>query len=153
AAANAARRFAVRDSLDVLQHAMGLVRRVPADRRTPVEIEILERIGDAHYALGAMLESALAYETESALAAQEGLTGAQVQAQSCVARALGLLNPERAIAVLQEAAKISVALRDPVAQARVELLAAGARLLYDKWNDDDVRICDAANPVVRGDVE
>src|SRR5262249_47482244 len=23
----------------------------------------------------------------------------------------------------------------------------------DKWNDDDVRICDAANPVVRGDVE
>src|SRR5262249_11922346 len=101
-AANAARRFAVRDSLDVLQRAMGLVRRVPPDRRTQIEIEVLERIGDAHYALGAMLESALAYETESALAAQAGLTGAQVQAQSCVARAQGLLNPDRAIAVIQD---------------------------------------------------
>ena len=152
-AANAARRFAVRDSLDVLQHAMALVPRVPADRRTLVEIEILERIGDAQYALGAMLESAQAYETESALAAQAGLTGAQVHAQSCLARALGLLNPDLAIAVLQDAAKISVTLRDPVVQARVDLLAAGTRLLYDKWNADDVRVCDAADSVARGVAE
>src|SRR5262249_20269838 len=121
-----------------------------ADRRTPLEIEILERIGDAHYALGAMVESALAYETESALAARAGLVGAQVQAQSCFARPLGLLNPDRAIAVLQDAAKVSVALGDPGAQARVDLLAAGPRLLYDAWDAKDVRACEAANLVVSG---
>src|SRR5262249_15484891 len=148
-AASAARRFAVRDSLDVLQHAMGLVPRLPADRRAPLEIEILERIGDAHYALGAMVESALAYETESALAAGAGLIAAQVQAQSCFARPMGLLNPDRAIAVLQEAAKVSVALGDPVVQARVDLLAAGTRLLYDGWNVEDVRVCEAADHFVR----
>ena len=127
-AANAARRFAVRDSVDVLQHAFSLVPRLPSDRRAPFEIQILERIGDAHYVLGAMMESAGAYQAESALAARAGLTAAQVQAQSCFARPLGLLDPDRAIAVLQEAAKASVELDDPVIQARVSLLGAGTRL-------------------------
>jgi DNA-binding winged helix-turn-helix (wHTH) protein/tetratricopeptide (TPR) repeat protein len=147
AAAYAARRFAVRDSVDVLQHALSLVPRLPSDRRAPLEIQILERIGDAHYVLGGMVESALAYETESALAARAGLTAAQVQAQSCLARPLGLLDPDRAITVLQEAAKASVKLNDPVAQARVDVLAAGTRLLYDTWRADDGRICDAAHRI------
>src|SRR5262249_50440955 len=149
-ASNAARRFAVRDSLDVLQHAMGLVARVPADRRVPHEVDILERIGDAHYALGAMVESAHAYEAESALAARAGLVAEQVRAQSCFARPLGLLNPDRAIAVLREAAKASAALGDPAAQARVDLLAAGTRLLYDTWDAEHARVCEAADRIVGG---
>jgi hypothetical protein len=148
-AANAARRFAVRDSLDVLQHAMDLVPRLPPERRTAVEVEILERIGDAHYALGTMVESAHAYESESTLAGRAGLIAAQVRAQTCVARPLGLLDPGRAIAVLQEASKASVALGDPVAQARVELLAAGTRIMYQEWDAEDFRICEAADRLVR----
>jgi DNA-binding winged helix-turn-helix (wHTH) protein/tetratricopeptide (TPR) repeat protein len=148
AAANAARRFAVRDSLDVLQHAMTLVPHLPLPRRTAHEIEILERIGDAHYVLGAMVESALAYETESALAARAGLLSARVQAQSCFARPLGLLDPDRAIAVLQDATRVSVALEDPVVQSRVALLAAATRLLYDGWSADDARVCATADRVV-----
>jgi hypothetical protein len=147
-AEHAARRFAVRDSLDVLQHAVTLVPRLPVDRRTHSEIQILERIGDAHYVLGAMMESAVAYETESALAARAGLTAAQVQAQSCYARPLGLLDPDRAIAVLREAAAAGADLDDPVMQARVNLLAAGTRLLYDTWRVSDVRVCDAAHQIV-----
>ena len=149
-AANAVRRFAVRDSLDVLQHAKRLVPRLAADRRTPREIEILERIGDAYYALGAMGESARAYESELALAVQAGLVHAQVQGQTCFARALGLLNPDRAIAVLRDAAKVVAALDNPVAQARVDLLAASFRLLYRGWETEDVLICEAADRVVRG---
>src|SRR5262249_24099632 len=144
------RRFAVRDSLDVLQHAMGLVSHVPSPRRTPLEIQILERIGDAHYALGAMVESALAYETESALATGAGLIAPQVQAQSCLARALGLLDPDRAIAVLRDAASCSVAATDRVVQARVALLAASTRLLYDGWDANDARICEASDQVMGG---
>jgi tetratricopeptide (TPR) repeat protein len=150
AAGNAAHRFAVRDSLDVLQHALSLVPRLPSGRRAPLEIQLLERIGDAHFVLGAMVESALAYETESTLAARAGLTAARVQAHSCFARPLGLLDPDRAIAVLQEAATVSVELHDPVVQARVNLLAAGTRLLYDTWRDDDVRVCEAAFRIVQG---
>jgi DNA-binding winged helix-turn-helix (wHTH) protein/tetratricopeptide (TPR) repeat protein len=149
-ASHAARRFAVRDSLDVLQHAKRLVPRLAADRRAPLEIEILERIGDAYYALGAMTESARAYESELTLAVQAGRIHAQVQAQTCFARPLGLLDPDRAIAVLRDAAKVSVALDNPVAQARVDLLAAGVRLLYGGWEAGDVLICDAADRVVRG---
>ncbi|HEX2452438.1 MAG TPA: AAA family ATPase [Vicinamibacterales bacterium] len=143
-AANAVRRFAVRDSLDVLQQAMRLVPRLPPERRTALEVEILERIGDDQYALGAMVESAQAYETESELAGRAGLTAAQVRAQTCFARPLGLLQPDRAIAVLQEAAKASVALADPMTQARVELLAAGTRIMYKAWDAEDFRVCEAA---------
>jgi hypothetical protein len=52
-AANAARRFACAIRSTCLQHAMRLVPRLPPERRTALEVEILERIGDAHYALGA----------------------------------------------------------------------------------------------------
>jgi len=149
AARNAAHRFAVRDSLDVLHHALSLVPRLPSERRAPLEIQLLERIGDAHYVLGAMVESALAYETESTLAARAGLTAARVQALCCIARPLGLLDPDRAIAVLQEAATVSVEPPDPVVQARVNLLAAGTRLLYKTWRDDDVRVCEADFRIVQ----
>jgi tetratricopeptide (TPR) repeat protein len=153
AARNAERRFALRDAVDVLQYALALVPRLPADRRTRLEIQLLESIGDAHYLLGAMVESALAYETESALAARSRLTAAQVQAQSCFARPLGLLDPERAIAVLQDAVKASGSLDDRSMQARIELLAASMRLMYDTWRADDARVCDAAYPLVRGSGE
>ena len=148
AAKNAERRFALRDSVDVLQHALALAPRLSADRRTPLEIQLLESIGDAQYLLGAMVESALAYETESALAARSGVTAAQVRAQSCFARPLGLLDPDRALAVLQDAVKASARLDDRPMQARIELLAAGMRLLYDMWRGEDVHISDAAYRVV-----
>src|SRR5262245_23460640 len=114
AADNAARRFAVRDSIEVLQHAMSLVPGLVSHRRTAFEIQILERIGDAQYTLGAMVESALAYETESAVAARAGLIAARVQAQTCFARALGLVDPDRAIATLKEAGTASATIADPV---------------------------------------
>jgi DNA-binding winged helix-turn-helix (wHTH) protein len=151
AAKNAERRFALRESVDVLQHALALVPRVPVDRRTSRKLQLLSLIGDAHYVLGAMVESALAYETASALAARAGLTAAQVDAQSCFARPLGLLEPDRGLAVLQDAAKASVTLDDQSIRARIELLAAGTRLLYDTWRTDDVHVCDGAYPSVRDD--
>src|SRR5262249_39188577 len=41
-------RFAYRDAIRVLQHALALAARVDTDLRPALEIEILERIGDAH---------------------------------------------------------------------------------------------------------
>jgi DNA-binding winged helix-turn-helix (wHTH) protein/tetratricopeptide (TPR) repeat protein len=149
AAKNAERRFALRDAISALQHALALVPRLPIDLRTPVELQLLEWIGDAHYLLGAMVESALAYETESALAARSGFIAAQVKAQMGFARPLGLLDPDRAIAVLQDAVNVSARLEDPPMRARVELLGAGMRILYDRWRADDARVSDAAYRIVR----
>ena len=149
AAKNVERRFALRDAVDVLQHAFALVPRLPLNRRTRLELQLLEAIGDAHYLLGAMVESALAYESESALAARSGMTAAQVQAQSCFARPLGVLDPDRAISVLQDAVNASARLDDRPMQARIELLATSMRLVYDTWRADDVRVSQAAYRLVR----
>src|SRR4030095_1352813 len=96
-----------------------------------------------------MMESALAAEPASALAAGAGLTAAQVQAQSCFARPLGLLDPDRAIAVLQDAVNASARLDDRPMQARIALLASSMRLVYDRWRADDPRDSHAACQVIR----
>jgi len=72
AAENAAARFAYRDCIQVLQHALEFIPRIQAQVRAELESQILEFIGDAHYALGAMAESAAAYESAASRAARQG---------------------------------------------------------------------------------
>src|SRR5262249_33876850 len=55
----------------------------------------------------------------------------------------------RAIAILQDATEAGARLGDPQMQARIELLAASTRLLYDEWCADDVGTCERAYRVVR----
>src|SRR5262245_8030551 len=144
AAENAAARFAYRDSIQVLEHALTLLPRVAAEKQAEVEIELLERIGDAHYWLGAMAESARAYEAGAARAAQAGLTAVRVTALSVLVRPFGLIDPDRGIAAIEEAVALSASLGDPVLQGRTELLAAGSRLLYDTWRGEDWEVCESA---------
>src|SRR5260370_14537692 len=80
AAENAARRFAYRDSIELLRHALELAQSLPARTRIELEIEVVPRTGDAHCALEAMSDSALAYETAAARAAEAGLRKTQIQA-------------------------------------------------------------------------
>jgi tetratricopeptide (TPR) repeat protein len=145
AAENAAARFAYRDSIQILQHALTLVPRVPVDRRAEVEIQLLERIGDAHYWLGAMVDCARAYEAAAARAARDGLIPARVNALSALVRPFGLIDPDRGIAAIEEAVSLSDRLGDPILHSRTELLAAGSRLLYDTWREDDWKICESAH--------
>ena len=72
AAENAARRFAYGDALRVLEHARSLVRHLPADARSALDVELLQRIGDAHYGRGAWIDCAEAYEAAAARAAADG---------------------------------------------------------------------------------
>jgi len=80
AAENATSRFAYRDSIQVLQHALRLVPKVPSDVGAELELQVLELIGDAHYALGAMSDSPTSYQAEASRAAQRGL-GSMVAAR------------------------------------------------------------------------
>ena len=64
----------------VLQHALELVHKMASNIRAEVEIQILKCIGDAHYALGQVIEAAQAYQSEADRAAEGGLTKEQVSA-------------------------------------------------------------------------
>src|SRR5262245_38513095 len=144
AAENAAMRFAYRDSIQVLEHALTLLPRVAADRQAELEIQLLERIGDAQYWLGAMVECAHAYEAEAARAARAGLTPARVTALSFLIRPFGLIGPDRGIAAIEEALALSAGLSDPLLRGRTELLAAGSKLLYDTWRHEHWQMCESA---------
>jgi DNA-binding winged helix-turn-helix (wHTH) protein len=144
AAENAARRFAHRDSIRVLQHALELARLLAGSARSGLETHIFECIGDAHYALGAMSDSALAYETAAARAAEGGIRLAQIEALSRLAVPAWYLDPIRGNEICEQAIEVSREHADPLLLARAQLTAARFRLLYDAWRKEDAEACASA---------
>ena len=147
-AANSGRRLAHRDSLRALQHALELARLVTDDARTGLEIEILQRIGDAHYALGAMSDSVLVYEEAGARAAEAGLRAAQVDALARLAFPVWGFDPERGNQICEQAIAVSQAHGDPLLVAQSELAAACFRLVYDRWREEDAETCAVAHETI-----
>jgi DNA-binding winged helix-turn-helix (wHTH) protein/tetratricopeptide (TPR) repeat protein len=147
-AQSAGGRFAYGDALHVLEQARSLVHHLTGDARCMLEVELLQRIGDAHYGRGAWSECAEAYESAAARAAQAGPTAAQVHALRGLIRPFGVLDPDRGIAAVEQAVRLSATLNDPLLHARTELLAAGVRLTYDAWRTEDWEICSAANQTI-----
>jgi DNA-binding winged helix-turn-helix (wHTH) protein len=147
-AETAASRFAYRDSIRVLEHALALVPHLSASSRAELEIQLWQRIGDAQYCLGAMLESANAYEAAAARAAEAGLTAARVDALSGFVRPFGMIDPDRGIAAIEQAVQLSAQCGDPLLHACTEMLAAGIRLLYDAWRTKDWEICASASETI-----
>jgi tetratricopeptide (TPR) repeat protein len=148
AAEDAAGRFASGDAIRVLEQARSLVHHLAANARTELEIELLQRIGDAHYGRGAWTECAEAYETAAARAAEAGSISTQVHALRGLIRPYGVLDPDRGIAAIEQAVRLSATLNDPLLHARTELLAAGIRLVYDTWRTKDWEICASANETI-----
>jgi tetratricopeptide (TPR) repeat protein len=147
AAENAAGRFAYGDAARVLEQARSLVRHLAADARSALEVELLQRIGDAHYGRGAWIECAEAYEA-AARAAEAGPTSTRVHALRGLIRPFAVLDPDRGIAAIEQAVRLSATLGDPLLHARTELLAAGIRLTYDTWREKDWELCASANEAI-----
>jgi tetratricopeptide (TPR) repeat protein len=80
AAHNATRRYAHREAIAVLDHARDLLPRLATERHQAFELQILERIGNAYYALGDMVRSAEHYRAMATLSAQAGLLADQADA-------------------------------------------------------------------------
>jgi DNA-binding winged helix-turn-helix (wHTH) protein/tetratricopeptide (TPR) repeat protein len=147
AAENAAGRFAYGDAIRVLQQARSLVHHLPPDARSTLEVELLQRIGDAHYGRGAWTECAEACEA-AARAAEGGPTSAQVHALRGLIRPFAVLDPDRGIAAIEQAVRLSDTLDDPLLHARTQLLAAGIRIAYDTWRTKDWEICVSATETI-----
>ena len=87
-------------------------------------MDLLQRIGDAYYWLGAMFECANSYEVAATRAAEAGLALAQIKALSTLARPFGFIDPDRGIAAVELAAQLTVSCGDTLLQACTEMLAA-----------------------------
>ena len=137
AAQNAAARFVHRESIELHRRAIDLLRRLAPDERTPLELELLERLGDVHYAIGAMPESLAAYEQQSILAERSGLAHQHAHALMCQAVPLGLLDPDRAVVLMQRASRESAGTGYAGLALRARFMTAVWRLLYRSWNEED----------------
>jgi DNA-binding winged helix-turn-helix (wHTH) protein/tetratricopeptide (TPR) repeat protein len=143
-AKNAARRFAHRDSIQILQHVREFFPKLNAEIRIEREILVSKLIGDSHYALGEVIEAAQAYEMEVAQAAQAGCTEAQVSALTRLAYAAAITDAERGIAASERAVQVSKGVADHLLLTRARVLAAAFRIVLDRWRKEDAAICAAA---------
>jgi DNA-binding winged helix-turn-helix (wHTH) protein/tetratricopeptide (TPR) repeat protein len=144
AAENAVARFAYRDCIEILHHAHDLVPKLSPSLRAEIEVRILEFMGDARFALGALVQSAQAYAAAATRAQQAGLKKAQLHALTSVMYPLGFIGPEQGVAALEEAVKISMSVDDPPRLALTQMLAAGFRLVFDSWSQRDAEVCTSA---------
>lgn len=143
-AENAARRYAHAESVQILNHALDLVANVSSEKARKLHIEILEKLSDAHYALGQMVESAEADARAAGAAAGWGMTVAQVNALTRAARALGFLDPDKCVTHCERAAEVAAAGGDPLLAARTRMFAACWRIITNGWRREDAEICRAA---------
>jgi len=144
AAENSVGRFAYRDCVEILNHAGKLVVKLTPALRAEIEVRILEFMGDAHFALGALVQSAQSYAAAATRAQQAGLKKAQLHALTSAMYPLGFIGPEQGVAALEEAVKISKSVDDPPRLALTQMLAAGFRLVFDSWSQTDVEMCKSA---------
>jgi DNA-binding winged helix-turn-helix (wHTH) protein len=148
-AENDSRRFALGDSIRVLEHALELAPLLAAGTRVELEIQILQRIGDAHYALAAMSDAFAAYESAAARAAEAGLRRAQIDALARLAFPAWYLDPARGNDICEQAIEVSRVHADPLLLAQRQLAAGCFRLLYDAWRKEDAEACASARRTIR----
>jgi DNA-binding winged helix-turn-helix (wHTH) protein/tetratricopeptide (TPR) repeat protein len=144
AADNAVGRFSYRDCIEILRQAQDLVLKLTPKVRAEIEVQILEFMGHAHFALGALVDSADSYTAAAARAEKAGLKSAQTHALTCTMYPLGFIGPEKGVAALEEALEISKTVNDPARLAVTQMLASGFRLVFHSWSETHAELCTSA---------
>ena len=143
-AENAGRRYAHRDAAAILKHALGLLSGIAPDAARSLEIEILERISDARYAVGDLDGSGEADGMVVALAEERGLKAAQVNALTRLARVMAFSDPDACVTVCERAVRVCSTHDDPLLQARTEMLAGTWQIITNGWSKQQAERCAAA---------
>ena len=149
AAENAANRFSHRDSIRILRRALELISAPAPGANSELQVDILQRIGDTHYILGEMSDSAASYETAVDLAERSGLKAAHATALVHLGFPAWYLDPARGGEVCLRAVEASVSLDDPLLAAQTRLAVAGFRFVYDGGREEDAAVCSAALETIR----
>ena len=79
AAQTATHRHAHEEAIAVLEHARDLAAKLTLDRQATLDLQILEKLGNAFYALGNMERSAAIYDAMATRAAGAGLLASQAE--------------------------------------------------------------------------
>jgi DNA-binding winged helix-turn-helix (wHTH) protein/tetratricopeptide (TPR) repeat protein len=140
-AQNATRRYAYRQAIAVLEQAREILPRVAKEREPELDLQILARIGNAHYALGDMARSAATYESMATRAADAGLLVSQTDAL------MRLGHPVESIPFFRRALEIDPTLAAAYTNlsriysnlGEVERAKEYARLAYDRRDYADDR--------------
>ena len=148
-AENAARRYAHRDAAAILEHALGLLSGIAAETARTLEIEILEHISDARYAVGDLDGSAKADGAAAALAEELGWKVAQVNALTRLARVSAFSDPDACVAVCEGAVRVCGAHGDPLLQARTKMLAGTWHIITNGWSKQQADRCASARQEIR----
>jgi DNA-binding winged helix-turn-helix (wHTH) protein/tetratricopeptide (TPR) repeat protein len=143
-AENAGRRYAHRDAAAILKHALGLLSGIAPDAARSLEIEILERISDARYAVGDLDGSGEADGMVVALAEERGLKAAQVNALTRLARVMAFSDPDACVTVCERAVRVCSTHDDPLLKARTEMLAGTWQIITNGWSKQQAERCAAA---------
>jgi tetratricopeptide (TPR) repeat protein len=137
AADTAGRRFEPRQTVEILEHALELVKNLGDAERTVSEIEILEKLAPTYIALLDDIHTIESYEALAARAAHEGLIDVEVRALVDMAWPLSWTSSERSLEALERALQLSAHQEDPNLRARTRARCFAQRL-WQRWNPQDV---------------
>jgi len=143
AAENSTRLFSYRDSINILEQARELAAKLHPSRGASLEVRVLEKIGDANFALGNLLDSAQAYTDAASRAAAAGNQSDQAHALVRAMYPLGAIDPDRGLAAMRQAVQTCEKIGDPRLTAQTQMLSIGCHLVFDEWRQRDADVYDA----------
>lgn len=102
-----------------------------------MEVQVLEKIGDAHFALGNLLDSTQAYSDAASRAAEAGDRSGQAHALVRAMYPLGAIDPDRGLAAMRQAVQTCEEIGDLRLTAHTQMLSIGCHLVFDEWRQLD----------------
>jgi DNA-binding winged helix-turn-helix (wHTH) protein len=147
-AETAGRRYAPREAVAVLQHAVELSRKLPDAERACIETEILTKLAGI-YLVSFDMRVVETCEALAARAAHYGLIDVEVRALIDMAYPLSWISSERCLKVLERALELSAKQKDPLMRARTRASCLVRRIWAGGWNARDADECRRAVAEIR----
>jgi hypothetical protein len=148
AAETAERRFAPREAVANLQHALELAGKLTDSERAAAETEMLEELA-GFYNVAFDMRVIETYETLRARAANYGLIDVEVRALIGMAYPVSWGSTQKCLEVVDEALRMSSAQPDPLTRARTRASCLVRRVWASGWNEQDAEACFQALEEIR----
>lgn len=137
AADSATRRYAHREAIAILQHALDLVSRLPEPDRTACEMEVLAQLAPMHVVLVEIPTAIKMYETLIAHAADRGLTNVEARALLEMAYPAAWIGTQFYLEIVERARQLSIRQQDPLMRARTRARCFASLAPAGRWRQQD----------------
>ena len=149
AAENAIRRYAHRDAIGILRHALELTEKLGPEDRASNETEILDRIGGFHVLLGEAEEAVDNYLDCAERAHVHGMVEAETFGLLYAAYAGSTTDARRSLQSVDRAQRLLPGVGSQPAQARAAALAAFLRIWCEGWDSETRKVFASALEQIR----